>query len=218
MQTIYGSGGSSSSSSSSTEDPNTLRSQSNAVLIDMLGEGEWEEFSNGLVNLTRVFLDDVPVMNADGTYNFKNFSVLSRPGTLSQSYLPLCNTTESTAMVNVKLYKDTPIEHVVNGSELDIIRLSVLTPALRSVDKSSGSIRGTAVQFRVEYNSADNQAWRIIDNGTGETTTTLLSGTTGFLGYGEYIVNWTASPIVNSQSGAQHQPNPRIQKNVNNGG
>lgn len=217
MQTIYGSGGSSSSGSSSTEDPNTLRSQSNAALIDMLGEGEWEEFSNGLVNLTRVFLDDVPVMNADGTYNFKNFSVLSRPGTLSQSYLPLCNTTESATMVNVKLYKDTPIERVVNDSELDIIRLSVLTPALRSVDKSSGSIRGTTVQFRVEYNSADNQAWRVIDSGTGETTTTLLSGETGFIGNGEYIINWTADPTIGSQTGSQYPPNPTIQKSVNNG-
>lgn len=217
MQTIYGSGGSSSSGSSSTEDPNTLRSQSNAALIDMLGEGEWEEFSNGLVNLTRVFLDDVPVMNADGTYNFKDFSVLSRPGTLSQSYLPLCNTTESATMVNVKLYKDTPIERVVNGSELDIIRLSVLTPALRSVDKSSGSIRGTTIQFRVEYNSADNQAWRVIESGTGETTTTLLSGETGFIGNGEYIINWTADPTIGSQTGSQYPPNPTIQKSVNNG-
>ena len=70
---ISGSGGSSSSAQSSTEDPSTLRSRSSAAIIDMLGEGEWEEFSNGTINLTRTFLDDVPVMNADGTYNFNDF-------------------------------------------------------------------------------------------------------------------------------------------------
>lgn len=214
---ISGSGGSSSSAQSSTEDPTTLRSRSSAAIIDMLGEGEWEEFSNGTINLTRTFLDDVPVMNADGTYNFNNFSVLSRPGTLAQSYMPVCNTTESTSIVNVKLYKDVPIEHVVSGAELDIIRVSVLTPGLRSVDKASGNIHGTTVQFKIEYNSADNQAWRVVENGTGETSTTTMTGSTDLIGHEEYVLSWTASPIFGDH-GAQYPSNVFIQKNVNNSG
>jgi predicted phage tail protein len=53
-----------------TEDAESLRSRSEAVFVAVLSEGEVQGFEDGVDPLTRIYLDDVPIKNKDGSYNY----------------------------------------------------------------------------------------------------------------------------------------------------
>lgn len=52
------------------EDPESLRSRSEASFVCVLSEGEIEGFEDGVDPLKRIYLDGVPVKNRDGSLNF----------------------------------------------------------------------------------------------------------------------------------------------------
>jgi predicted phage tail protein len=52
------------------EDPESLRSRSEASFVAVLSEGEIQGFEDGVDPLTRIFLDGVPLKNRDGSSNF----------------------------------------------------------------------------------------------------------------------------------------------------
>ncbi len=52
------------------EDAESLRSRSEALLVAVLSEGEVEGFEEGVDPLTRIYLDNVPIKNVDGSLNF----------------------------------------------------------------------------------------------------------------------------------------------------
>jgi len=52
------------------EDPESLRSRSEATIVGVISEGEVEGFEDGVDPLTRVYLDGVPIKNTDGSLNF----------------------------------------------------------------------------------------------------------------------------------------------------
>lgn len=52
------------------EDPESLRSRSEASFVAVLSEGEIQGFEDGVDPLTRIFLDGVPLRNRDGSSNF----------------------------------------------------------------------------------------------------------------------------------------------------
>lgn len=52
------------------EDPESLRSRSEAIVVGVISEGEVEGFEDGVDPLTRVYLDGVPIKNNDGSLNF----------------------------------------------------------------------------------------------------------------------------------------------------
>ena len=70
-----GKGGGGGSSRVAQEAPDSLRSIQYANFIDLVSEGEIE----GLVNdLKSVYLDETPLQNDDGSYNFTNVKVICR--------------------------------------------------------------------------------------------------------------------------------------------
>jgi predicted phage tail protein len=52
------------------EDPDSLRSRSDAQIVAVLSEGEIQGFGPAADPLTRIFLDDTPIKSKDGRYNF----------------------------------------------------------------------------------------------------------------------------------------------------
>lgn len=155
---IVGRGGSSSSSSSSgSSDENSLRSKSYATIIDLLGEGEWEEV--GVGGLKGIYLDDVPVQNQDDTYNFEDFTIETRSGTVGQSRMSIATTTENADSIGVRMYYNVPVEHVVLGTEVDIIRVSVSIPNLYSVNTTSGNSYASSVSYKIEWKPDTSSEW-----------------------------------------------------------
>lgn len=161
-----GSSGGSQSSRTAVEDANSLRSKSYAKIIDMLGEGEWEEV--GVGGLKGIYLDDVPIQNADGTYNHTGITVDTRNGALNQTRMSIADTTENATRVGTQMVYNVPIEQTVFGDSLDIIRVSVSIPTLSSTDTATGDTHGSSVQYKVE--------WKSVSTGWVEAATETVEG------------------------------------------
>jgi predicted phage tail protein len=52
------------------EDPESLRSRSEATIVGVMSEGEVYGFEPGIDPLTKIFLDGTPIKNADGSFNY----------------------------------------------------------------------------------------------------------------------------------------------------
>jgi predicted phage tail protein len=65
-----GGGGGKKGGKKPTEDAESLRSRSEAIFVAILSEGEVQGFEEGVDPLTRIFLDDVPIKNRDGSFNY----------------------------------------------------------------------------------------------------------------------------------------------------
>jgi predicted phage tail protein len=53
------------------ESADTLRSRAQSSVVAIVSEGEIQGFEDGVDPLTSIFLDDVPIKNANGDYNFE---------------------------------------------------------------------------------------------------------------------------------------------------
>jgi predicted phage tail protein len=92
------------------EDPESLRSRSEATVVGILSEGEVEGFEDGVDPLTRVYLDNTPIKNIDGSFNYgiDNFftgsaaSANGKGGLLPEiaASIPSLNRTSATGNVN----------------------------------------------------------------------------------------------------------------------
>lgn len=159
--------GSSGSARTPVEQPNTLRSKAYARLILLLGSGEW----HGLVNnLQSIYFDEVPLQNADGSFNFTDVSVEWRPGTINQPHLPYGSTAESTVSVGLELKCNQPITRVIRNSEVDIVHTTISVPQLVSQNTSNGDLSGTEIKYRIEYAAKDG-VWRNVTGGYAHNST-----------------------------------------------
>lgn len=157
-----GGGGSQTTTTTGTEYPDSLSSKSYIKAIDLLGEGEFEEVLVG--GLQGMLLDDVPVQNSDGSYNFTGVSVETRPGTLSQARMNIGGTTESSENVGIELRYNLPIEQSVINVNADVVRVNVRVNALSQTNQSSGDVTGTSVSYKIEWKDSVSSVWN--DAGT----------------------------------------------------
>lgn len=168
-----GGGGSSQTTVTATEYPDTLSSKSYIKAIDLLGEGEFEEVLVG--GLTGLYLDDIPVQNKDGSYNFTGINVETRNGSLSQTRMNIGGTTESSESVGIELRYNTPIEYTVTAQEADVVRTNIKVPALTSTDKSNGNISGTTVEYQIQWMASDQTAFNTVPDGTYISYNTVIA-------------------------------------------
>jgi len=64
---------------------NSLFSTSYAKIIDLIAEGEIVGLKSGDQS---IFLENTPLQNPNGTYNFNDVTIITRNGTQNQSYIP----------------------------------------------------------------------------------------------------------------------------------
>ena len=93
-----------------TEDPESLRSRSEATFVAVISEGEIQCFEDGVDPLSRIYLDDVPIKNNDGSLNFSITSFFTGSAASSAgkgsfvnaiaTSIPSLNRTSSTGNVN----------------------------------------------------------------------------------------------------------------------
>ncbi|ACL60579.1 TipJ family phage tail tip protein [Methylobacterium nodulans] len=126
--------------------PDTLFSNATVRLVDLLGEGEITGVVGGLKG---VYFNDVPVQNADGTFNFKGLSADFRTGTPDQSYMPGYPDVETPQDVGVTVKQAVPHTASISDGEADRARVIIELPAL-FLAKNDGSVRQNSVSFRIE--------------------------------------------------------------------
>lgn len=184
-----GKGGSSSATTTTaTEDPNTLRAKSTAFTIDLLGEGEIEGFADPVSPLKCVYLDQTPVQNANGTFNYTGVALDYRLGWPTQDYMPAFGTetplnitgTEFTGRASAETAADYPYGHsfttLINDLDADAVRVIIDFPSLSLLDVKTGSLHGNSVdvQISVRCTTGSDQSWHNIvsDTVTGKCTST----------------------------------------------
>ena len=144
-----GKGGSGSSARVAVEDPDSLQSHQYAKVIDLISEGE----IGGLVDgLRSVYLNDTPIISADGTTNFTGVEVDYRNGTNTQSMLPGFSDVENETQVSVEVKHGAPIVRSITG-DVDAARVTLGFPRLTKQDKKTGDLHGTSVDVSIEINN-----------------------------------------------------------------
>jgi len=155
------SGGSSKGSGSQgVESNNTLRSAAFARIVELLGEGEIEGLVNGGVS---IYFNQTPVVNANGTVNFRGVQWESRVGLPDQTGLPGNATAENEISVGVQVqYSVSPTAVTIVDPDVSSARVIVRVPALYNED-SNGNIKPTSVSWVVEVQSNGDANWTVME-------------------------------------------------------
>lgn len=165
---IIGSGGKS-GGSAPAETPDSLRSKQRARVIELISEGEIVGLLNGLKS---VYLDDVPIQNADDSYNFTGVTLTSVNGTPHQDYIPGFTEQESEHTLGVEVKFNTPYTFQIperNSSSADAVRVTIGVPGLTFIAED-GSIEGTSVDLVVMVqNNGGGYVVKLLDKISGKT-------------------------------------------------
>ncbi|WP_320535269.1 host specificity protein J [Robbsia andropogonis] len=150
------------SSSTATEASDTLSSTANAQILDLISEGPCYGPANGTIGAS-TYLNDTPLQNADGSYNFNVASEDYRVGTIDQDYISGFDTSASEVTVGVELKAVTPWVHTVTNLALDALRVTLSVNALSQQDQKSGDINGYRVAYQVQLSVDDGAFSAVID-------------------------------------------------------
>jgi predicted phage tail protein len=182
-----GKGGGGGGSTSTAKD--NLESKQFGRVLDLLSEGE----IGGLVDGAKsIFLNDTPLQNANGTFNFKDVSYAERTGTSSQTVIPL---TENTAQVQNTglgtIVKNTPGVKQLTNSNIDAVKVTISVPQLQKIT-DDGDIEGSEIdlEIAVQYLGGSYQTKVSGDNGK-------IKGRTGDLYQREYVLKLDGAFPVN---------------------
>ncbi|TKK11821.1 host specificity protein [Pseudomonas fluorescens] len=164
---IHGAKGGESKPKSPLEAPDSLRSTNVAKILIAVGEGEFD----GTPTARDIFLDNTPIQDASGNYNFTNVKWDWRPGSVEQTYIPGIPSVDNETSLNIELRSGTPWVQSLTNLQLSAARIRLATPRLASQD-NEGNIGGYSIQYAVDV-ATDGGAYQEVLVGaiTGKTTT-----------------------------------------------
>jgi len=133
-----------------TTAPDSLESKSYAKVLDLISEGPIEGLKDGDKS---IYLDNTPLQNSDGTYNFENVTVEKREGHNPQNKINGFDEASNTVSVNTEVTKGDPnigvTRTVSTSASHDAVRVLVRIPALQQIE-DDGDIVGTSVSFKIQ--------------------------------------------------------------------
>lgn len=164
---IHGEKGGSSKPKSPTEASDSLRSTNLAKLLIAVGEGEFDEIPTDY----DIYLDNTPIRDASGNYNFPNVKWDWRSGSVDQSYIPGIPSVENETSLNVELRSDSPWVRSISNIQLSAARIRLAWPALQRQD-DEGNVVGYRIEYAIDV-ATDGGAYQqvAIDAVDGKTTT-----------------------------------------------
>lgn len=130
-----------------------------ARILDLVSEGPIVGLVDGLKS---VFLDDTPVMNADGSLNFDGLILQAVSGTGTQAPIPGFIETETETSVNTKVsISGGPVTRTISTPGISAVRVKIKIPALKTINTTTGKEYGGVVEYKVEIQSAsyNGGAW-----------------------------------------------------------
>ncbi|NMX70923.1 phage tail protein [Pseudomonas sp. WS 5111] len=164
---IHGAKGGESKPKAPVEAPDSLRSTNVAKILIAVGEGEFD----GVPTARDIFLDNTPIQDASGNYNFSNVKWDWRPGSVEQTYIPGIPSVDNETSLNIELRSGTPWVQSLTNLQLSAARIRLATPRLASQD-SEGNIGGYSIEYAVDV-ATDGGAYQEVLVGamTGKATT-----------------------------------------------
>ncbi|MEQ1137589.1 TipJ family phage tail tip protein [Acinetobacter seifertii] len=135
--------------------PDSAQSKTYIKVLYGLAEGEIEGLANGLQS---IYLDETPLQNADGSFNFENVKVDFRRGTNDQEYIEGFPAVESETAIDVELKSETPWVRAFSNLDLDAVRLRLKWGPLRSQDATNGDVSGVTIEYAIDLQT-DGGIW-----------------------------------------------------------
>jgi predicted phage tail protein len=174
---VTGSGGGGSKGGGASVAPNTLRSNTLARIVELLGEGEIEGLVAGAQS---IFFNETPLQNADGTYNFGGLFTYNsdtgtydpvttgttltgddvwipgvswdaRTGLPDQAVLNGYASSETTTSVEEQIkFSIGPIIRTIEDETTNAVKVVIRVPNLSYLDPGSGDLNAASVSWIVE--------------------------------------------------------------------
>lgn len=141
--------------------PDSLQSTVYINMLYGLSEGEIAGLATG--DEQSIYLDDTPLKNANGEWNFQNVTVDFRHGTNDQTYIEGFPDVASEVAVNVELKHSTPWVKSFNNLDLDAVRVRLKWGALKQQNAENGDVSGVRIQYAIDV-KADSLAWQEVLN------------------------------------------------------
>lgn len=135
--------------------PDSAQSKTYIKVLYGLAEGEIEGLAN---DLQSIFLEETPLQNADGSFNFENVKVDFRRGTNDQEYIEGFPAVESETAIDVELKSETPWVRAFSNLDLDAVRLRLKWGPLRSQDATNGDVSGVTIEYAIDLQT-DGGIW-----------------------------------------------------------
>lgn len=151
------------------EAPQSLRSKARGRILDLIAHGPIVGLVNGLQS---ILLDDTPLQNPDGTFNFEGVVVQTREGYPDQAYIPGFTAVENSVEVNAEIKFATPIVRSVTNNDANAVIVTVAIQGLTE-QKSNGDLLGYVLPYAVDVRQGLG-AWTtaLVDTIDGKTTAT----------------------------------------------
>ncbi|MEQ5728573.1 DUF1983 domain-containing protein [Providencia alcalifaciens] len=145
---IQGAKGGSSKPRTPVEQKDSLLSESTAKILLALSEGE---IAGGLDD-TRIFLDDTPIANVDGSKNFEGVTWEFRAGTEHQEYIQGIPSVDNEFSVGMELKDDQPYVRTINNLQLSALRIRLAVPQFMQ-QHDNGDTTGYRVDYVIELST-----------------------------------------------------------------
>ncbi|HCX7442786.1 TPA: host specificity protein J [Escherichia coli] len=164
LQGAKGGGG---SSHTPVEQPDDLLSVAKLKMLIAVSEGEIQ----GDLTAQNIFLNDTPLANDIGEYNFSGVKWEFRKGTQDQTYIAGMPQVDNELAVGTTVTTTAPWTRQFTNLSLDAIRIKLSLP-VQYFYKDNGDMVGTVTEYAIDL-STDGGAWKTVVNGKfdGKTTT-----------------------------------------------
>ncbi|EJO9054570.1 DUF1983 domain-containing protein [Cronobacter sakazakii] len=164
------------SSRTPVEANDTVNSRAMASILDLLGEG----VIGGLVDGAKsIFIDNLPIINEDGSSNFSGITWEFRDGSQDQTPMAGFDFVETPKSVNIQLKRTHPVTVAIDNDDADRVRVIMKFPSLRSISKKTGDTNGTTVQYRFQIANGDDTFRDAIPEGEKSAEITLTAKKSG---------------------------------------
>ena len=128
----------------------SLDSTQYAQVIDLISEGEIAGLKDGFKS---IFLDNTPLQNPDGTFNFQNVTIYTRNGTQSQDAIPFAGVIEDERPVGVTVRNDGPVTRTITDAQTEAVRVTITVPRLERITDEGDTVGESArLQIAIQYN------------------------------------------------------------------
>lgn len=164
---IQGAKGGGGSAHTQVEQPDDLLSVAKLKMLIAVSEGEIQ----GDLTAQNIFLNDTPLANDSGEYNFSGVKWEFRKGTQDQTYIAGMPQVDNELAVGTTVTTTAPWTRQFTNLSLDAIRIKLSLP-VQYLYKDNGDMVGTVTEYAIDL-STDGGAWKTVVNGKfdGKTTT-----------------------------------------------
>ena len=127
----------------------TSRSKQLIKIVEVISEGEVAGLADGMKS---VYLDNTPVQNKNGSFNFKNVLLQGRIGGQVQEVLNGFSASEKEVSVSAQVRRNLPITRTITDSKVSRLRFTIGVQALSKME-DNGDINGSQVNLVITIGS-----------------------------------------------------------------